>query len=263
MHDRSHLPDAFDVLERFDEDSLPLCIFLDYDGTLSPIVERPEDAVLSPDMRDILERVAARHRTAVISGRGLTDLLDRVGVENIFYAGSHGFELRHPSGELTSNEAAATAAARLDDLVTEFETRLADVAGSQLELKRFGLAVHYRRVADADVPTVIEAVEAVRALYPELALKTGKKVFEFVPALDWNKGKAIAWIMNSAGLGRGTTYPIFIGDDVTDEDAFHEIDDWGLAVAVGEDGPASTYATFKLTDVEAVGRFLAVLAEMP
>ena len=263
MHDRSQLPNAFDILDKLGADGLPLSIFLDYDGTLSPIVERPEDAVLAPAMKDVLEKVAARHRTAVISGRGLADLLDRVAVDNIFYAGSHGFELRYPNGETTSNEAAAKAAERLQDLVKEFETRLAGVAGSQLELKRFGLAVHYRRVADDAVPGVIETVETVRALFPELALKTGKKVYEFVPALDWNKGKAIDWIMGTADLGRGTTYPIFVGDDVTDEDAFREIHDWGLGVAVGDDGPSPTFATYKVESVEAAGRFLAAVAERP
>jgi alpha,alpha-trehalase len=267
VRDRHDLPDAFSVIQEFHEHAhLPgrdVCVFLDYDGTLTPIVERPEDAVLDPAMRRRLERVAARFRTAVISGRGLDDLLARVGVADIFYAASHGFELRHPSGETVANEAARAAAAGLDDLEKALEAELRTIEGSQLERKRFGLAVHYRRVAPAEAPAVETAVRALAGNFPTLTVKSGKKVFEFVPKLDWDKGKAVEWILNNAGLDAETAYPIFLGDDVTDEDAFRAIDDWGCGIAVGLDGPRDTHAYFILDDVEAVGRFLDALAEVP
>jgi alpha,alpha-trehalase len=266
MRDRHDLPDAFEVILELEEESAPdgpaVCIFLDYDGTLTPIVERPEDAVLDPRMRERLRRVAARYRTAVISGRGLEDLVERVGVPDIFYAASHGFELRHPGGEELSNEAAERAAEGLDDLAAMLERKLADTPGTQLERKRFGLAVHYRRAASGAEATVERAVQEAAATFPSLTLKTGKKVFEFVPDLEWDKGEALKWILETAGLGPDTAYPIFIGDDVTDEDAFRAIDDWGCGIAVGEDGPADTFAYFKLDDVEAVGRFLEALARV-
>ncbi len=267
MRDRQDLPDAFEVIrELHDEaglDGPDLCIFLDYDGTLTPIVERPEDAVLDPEMRRRLQAVAARFRTAVISGRGLDDLVGRVGVDDIFYAASHGFELRHPSGAERANEAAEAAAARLDELVARLEAGLGGTAGIQLEHKRFGLAVHYRRAAADAGARVEQSVRAAAADFPELALKTGKKVFEFVPALDWDKGKALEYILEASGLGRGTAYPVFLGDDVTDEDAFRAIDDWGCGIAVGRDGPRDTFAYFLLDDVAAVGRFLEALAAVP
>lgn len=267
MRDRHDLPDAFEVIQELhDSADLPgreVCIFLDFDGTLTPIVERPEDAVLAPSMRQRLEAVAARFPTAVISGRGLDDLVARVGLDDIFYAASHGFELRHPSGEVRSNEAAGNATRRLDELKTTLEAALTHCPGMQLERKRYGLAVHYRRCSEADAPVVEEAVSRVAADFPELAVKTGKKVREFVPNLEWDKGRAVEYILGTTGLGPDTAYPIFLGDDVTDEDAFRAIDDWGCGIAVGREGPPDTYAYFILPDVDSVGRFLEALAKVP
>ena len=267
MRDRHDLPDAFEVIQELhDEAGLvgrDTCIFLDYDGTLTPIVERPEDAVLDPAMRRRLQAVSRRFRTAVISGRGLDDLVARVGVDDIFYAASHGFELRHPSGEEQANDEAERAAGRLDALVGVLEDKLKDTPGTQLERKRFGLAVHYRRAAPDAGPLVEKVVRATATDFPELALKTGKKVLEFVPDLDWDKGKAVEYILATTGLDRDSAYPIFLGDDVTDEDAFRAIDDWGCGIAVGLDGPPDTYAYFILDDVDAVGRFLDALASVP
>jgi trehalose 6-phosphate phosphatase len=264
MRNRSDLPDAFEAVQKLQDEAAlagrEVCIFLDYDGTLTPIVERPEDAVLDPGMRRRLQAVATRFRTAVISGRGLDDLVDRVGVDDIFYAASHGFELRDPSGEVQANDAAEQAASRLGELVSTLEHRLGDIPGTQLERKRFGLAVHYRRARPEAAQEVEQVVQETASAFPELAIKSGKKVFEFVPALDWHKGKALGYILETYSLDRDGAYPIFLGDDVTDEDAFRAIDSWGCAIAVGLDGPSPTHGEFILDDVEAVGRFLDVLA---
>ena len=267
MRDRHDLPDAFEVIQELHDeaglDGPDVCVFLDYDGTLTPIVERPEDAVLDPAMRRRLQAVAGRFRTAVISGRGLDDLVARVGVDDIFYAASHGFELRHPSGEVQANDEAERAASRLGELVGVLEDKLKDIPGTQLERKRFGLAVHYRRAAPDAGPVVERIVRDTAVDFPSLKLKSGKMVFEYVPALDWDKGKAVEYILKTTGLGRDNAYPIFIGDDVTDEDAFRAIDDWGCGIAVSADGPKDTYAYFFLDEVEDVGRFLEALAKVP
>ena len=266
MRDRHDLPDAFEVIETLRGDAhqpgRDVCIFLDYDGTLTPIVERPEDAVLDPAMRQRLERVAARFRTAVISGRGLDDLFERIGIDNIFYAASHGFELRYPNGETTFRAEAEAAADKLDALRQALDAEVGAIPGIQLEPKRFGLAVHYRRAAPDAAPTVEQAVKKVSGSFPEYAIKTGKMVFEFVPDLDWDKGKALEWILGNTGLGRDSAYPLFLGDDVTDEDAFRAINDWGCGIVVGLDGPQNTCACFILDDVDAVGRFLDQLAQI-
>jgi len=100
MADRNRLPSAREVLEHLREALAKgqLYLFLDYDGTLTPIVERPEDAVLAPAMRSRLAELAERCFLAIVSGRGRADLTARVGIEGIAYAGSHGLELVPPDG---------------------------------------------------------------------------------------------------------------------------------------------------------------------
>ncbi len=263
LRDRATLPDALASIDDFARPAgdRSLSLFFDYDGTLTPIVERPEDARFDEAMRQRVQRLAGQHFVAVVSGRALEDLVERVGLLSIFFAGSHGFELRHPDGRGEEQDEAHAASARLGELGRMLAQRLGSIAGVQLERKRFGLAVHYRRAAAAAAGDVEKAVRDIAATFPELTVKAGKKVFEFVPALDWDKGKALFWILDSAGLTREQTLPVYIGDDVTDEDAFQAIDGWGIGIAVGSDGPPLTAASYRLDDVEAVGRFLDLLAE--
>jgi trehalose 6-phosphate phosphatase len=255
--DRFALPDALTAADALLQPmrGRRLQIFLDYDGTLTPIVSRPEDAALSDAMRRRLQRVAARHFLAVVSGRGLDDLRTCIGLDEVVYAGSHGFEVRYPDGSADEHEEARAALPALEHLASYLGAQLADVKGLQLERKRFGLAVHYRRVAGADVARVESVVEDARGRFGMLRIKAGKKVFEFVPAVDWDKGKALRWILEKIDADTVDVLPIYIGDDVTDEDAFRAIDGVGIAIAVG-DGPEQTAAHWRLDDVDAVGAFL-------
>ena len=261
MARRDRLPPAFDALVRLRAAlaDRTLFLFFDYDGTLSPIVERPEAAVLPPAMRARLKRLVEVCFVSVISGRGLADLEERIGVAGIAYAGSHGFELVEPDGRKLENPEAQEALPSLDSAQAALRRHVGTIDGAQLERKRFGLAVHYRRVAEASVPEMERAVKRVlEASEGRLALKSGKKVWEFVPALDWDKGKALAWILEKSGGNTPSALPVYFGDDVTDEDAFRTVAEHGLAIAVG-DGPEETAASHRLEDVEAVGMFLDAL----
>ncbi|MGD8617373.1 MAG: trehalose-phosphatase, partial [Gammaproteobacteria bacterium] len=113
-------------------------IFLDYDGTLTPIVERPEQARLAPRMRRTLERLADRYTVAIISGRDLHDVRQRVGLENPFYAGSHGFDIAGPRGSGQAPPEAEAALPELDAAETELREALRAVDGVLIERKRFG-----------------------------------------------------------------------------------------------------------------------------
>jgi len=260
---RDELPSAFEAVERLQSalQAGELYLFFDYDGTLTPIVERPEAADLAAGMRERLAALAERAFVAVISGRGLKDLKARVGVERLAYAGSHGFELEEPDGGLVERPEAEAAIPALDAVEAQLTELARAIAGAQLERKRFGLAVHYRRVDPARVPELESVVRtAFEAHRERLALKSGKKIWEFVPAANWNKGRALAWILAREAGEAGATFPVYLGDDVTDEDAFDVVAGRGLAVAVG-DGPPDTAATHRLADVAAVAAFLARLAQ--
>jgi len=233
----------------------PLALFLDYDGTLTPIVERPEDAVLAPETREVLRRLAARHPVAIISGRDLEDVRARVGVEGIHYAGCHGFEIAGPRGSRV-HEAAAAAAPQLGaaaDMVAH-DTR--GIPGVQLERKRFTLAVHYRRAPEARVHDVHEAVLRAQARHPALRITEGKKVYELQPDVDWDKGRAVLWLIDTLKLE--DALPVYIGDDVTDEDAFRALEHRGVGIAV-QDAAQPTAATLTLRDPDEVRDFLAGL----
>ncbi len=263
MRDRAALPDAMSAIDDLAARAggREIDFFLDYDGTLAPITERPEDAVFDEAMRRRIHFLAERHFVALISGRAVGDLVGRVGLHHLFFAGSHGFELHHPDGRREEQAEAHAATARLGELGRALAQRLGPIAGVQLERKRFGLAVHYRRAVPAAGEAVEQCVRETAADFPELTVKAGKKVFEFVPALDWHKGKALFWIQESAGRVQERTLPVYLGDDVTDEDAFRAIDGWGIGVAVGAEGPQETAAHYRLADVAAVGPFLDRLAE--
>ena len=237
----------------------PLALFLDYDGTLTPIVERPEDAVLAPATRAVLRRAAARWPVAIVSGRDLEDVRARVGLPELTYAGCHGLEIAGPRASRV-HEAAAAAAPQLGaaaDMVAH-DTR--GVAGVQLERKRYTLAVHYRRVREADVPAVREAVARAQARHPALRVGTGKKVLELLPDVDWDKGRAVMWLIETLGLQ--ASFPVYVGDDRTDEDAFRALGPIGAGIAV-QRTPAPTEARYVLPDPEAVRELLSGLADAP
>ena len=232
-------------------------VFLDYDGTLSPIVDRPQDARLAAPMREVVATLAARHPLAVVSGRDLADVRALVDVPAAFYAGSHGFEIAAAGGAQHRHPEALARAGALDAAQAQLGARLRDVHGALVERKTFSLAVHYRLVADADLPRVQAAVDAARAAQPGLRVQAGKKVFDFQPDVDWHKGRAVQWLMEAIG-GAGLV-PLYVGDDVTDEDAFEALAGHGVTVVV-LDAPRPTHAQYHLRSTDEVQRFLAEIA---
>jgi len=237
----------------------PLLVFLDYDGTLCPIVSRPEDAQLAPSMREALAHLAARHRVGVVSGRSLADLRARVGLSDLWYAGNHGFEWTMPPSPTVHREAGEAHLAALAAVAAQLGTALAGIRGVILEDKRYSLSIHYRLVAAGEVDTVIGAVHAAAAGRPELRVRGGKCVVEVLPSIDWHKGRAVRRLVEAAALPGAV--PIFIGDDVTDEDAFRELSGDGVGVLVSAE-PRPTDAGYRLRDVGEVERFLRWLASL-
>jgi len=234
--------------------------FLDYDGTLTPIVEDYRKADLSEEMRLTLSNLAKQFPVAIISGRDLEDLRSRVRIDAAYYAGSHGFDLAGPGGwheRLGKGEAFLSA---LDEAEGQLREKLAGIEGHAIERKTFAIAVHYRRVADADVPHMETIVDEVIGGLDRLRKGHGKKVFQVQPDTDWDKGHAVRWLMERLDLRPPRNLPVYIGDDITDEDAFQALAGAGINIVV-RDGGRNTSADFALADASDVRRFLEFLMQ--
>src|SRR5438876_561812 len=168
------IPSALEHIQPIAGRSGQLAVFLDYDGTLTPIVSHPEKALLSDSLRTTLRALAVRAPVAILSGRDLEDMRQRVRVEGIVYAGSHGFDIAGPHG--LRKQMASEFLPVLDAAEKELGERLAGISGALLERKRFSIAAHYRQVADESVPQVKQAVNEVAARHRQLRKMSGKKV---------------------------------------------------------------------------------------
>jgi alpha,alpha-trehalase len=235
----------------------PIAVLLDYDGTLTPIVDNPANAVLAEEMRAAVRELARRAPVAVISGRDLEDVGRLVGIKSVVYAGSHGFDMRFPGGRRLEHARGAEYLPALDAAEQELRTRLRNVPGARVERKKFAIAAHYRRAQESDVPAIEAALDDVLRQHAELRKTSGKKVFELRPAAQWHKGSAVLWLLRELGLNDGL--PVYIGDDETDEDAFAALRGRGITIAVRE-SPRPTAARYTLRDSAEVRHFLEWLA---
>ena len=231
-------------------------IFFDFDGTLSEIVDQPGAAELVPGADKALQSLAALYPVAVLSGRGLEDIRDRVGIPGLWYAGSHGFEILGPDGTHHRNETAAQAIPLLEQAAAELVEQLAPMPGVEVEHKRYAVAVHYRNAAPEAAAAVTAAVHNV-GNRSGLKVTAGRKVVELRPKIEWDKGKTLEWIVDQVA-GEDPLLPIFIGDDLTDEDGFDAVlhDGVGIVVRHTEDGDRATGARFCLDSPDQVRQFV-------
>src|SRR3954469_1429463 len=190
------------ALERWDEIATRLegrrpALFLDYDGTLSPIAPRPELAALPAAMREVLERLARRAPVVIVSGRGREDVAALVGLPGLAYAGSHGFDIAGPPPAPGAPPLRLEVGLEVGDGVPErigiaaerLRRELADVPGVLVEPKGFAVSIHFRLADPGDVPRIEQAVDHVVAAISRLRKGHGKKLFEVRPDLDWDKGR--------------------------------------------------------------------------
>jgi trehalose 6-phosphate phosphatase len=250
------LPSALPVQVRFGRRlEGPLAVFLDYDGTLTPIVDDPDEALLTATMRATIESLASVTLVAIVSGRDLADVRAKVGIDRIAYAGSHGLDILHPDG--ARQQLATEHLEVLDRAQRALEHELGDVAGIRVERKRFAIAVHDRQVDDPDARSrVAEVVARLGAQFDELRATGGKRIHELRPDIDWHKGRAIEALLTA--LDAEDHLPIYLGDDLTDEDGFRAVADLrGIAVVVrGEDDDRLTIADAGLDSPDDAQRFL-------
>ncbi len=238
-----------------------LAVFLDYDGTLTPIVERPELAILSDHMRAIVRSLAERCSVAVVSGRDRPDVERLVGIDNLIFAGSHGFDIASPDGRSIQRDEGGDFAELLEKVTARLRQVMDPIDGALIEPKKASVAAHYRLVAEDERHKVKEVVDEIIAAHPTLRVTPGKMVYEIQPKLDWNKGKAVLYLLQALGLDGDDVMPMYLGDDVTDEDAFAALEGRGIGIFVGdasdpEVGGRTTHGDYRLADVDEVGRFL-------
>ncbi|MBV9160683.1 MAG: trehalose-phosphatase [Pseudonocardiales bacterium] len=241
-------------------------VFLDYDGVLTPIVDRPQDAVMSEGMREAVQALAQRCSVCVVSGRDRSIVQQMMGVGNLVVAGSHGFDIWTPQ-EGTIAHAAATG---FEDLISDVRDRLRaeveSIPGTVVEPKRASVAVHYR-LADREHHAKVTAVvnDLLEEYSERLRVTPGKMVYELQPKIDWHKGKAVLYLLQTLDLDADNVVPLYLGDDITDEDAFRALAGWGVGVIVGHpDDPEvanrPTAADFVLESTVEVEQFLNTLA---
>jgi trehalose 6-phosphate phosphatase len=250
------------------KDAPHLLLLSDYDGTLTPIVGRPDEALLSPDVREQLRALAQKPAVSVgiISGRSMAELKSMVAIDGIFYAGNHGLEIEGPGLKFVS-EAAEKARATIGDLARQLSAALDNIDGVIVEDKGLSLSVHYRLVKEDEENVVVETFR--RLTLPlinegEVRVTSGKKVWEARPPIDWHKGKAVESITSEIKslLKLEQVLTVFLGDDTTDEDAFKIIHrPGGWSIFVGGENPLSA-ADYFLNSTAEVEKFLSRLLKL-
>ena len=227
-----------------------LLFLSDYDGTLTPIVSRPELALLSPEMKARFEALVKKKGVSagIISGRGMDEVEEMVGVAGIYYAGNHGLEIRGPGIDYINPEAERSVAV-INELTERFTAMFKAVAGAIIQNKKYSLSVHYRLVKPGEEAGIEEKVREETAPYIEkglIRLFPGKKVWEIRPPLDWDKGKAVEAIRReiSKKVHFNGLATLFLGDDTTDEDGFRAVqppDGWSIYVGEPRTDSAAPY----------------------
>jgi trehalose 6-phosphate phosphatase len=257
----SELADGLQVLDLVA--GRPPAVFFDFDGTLSEIVNDPDSARLADGAADALTALSSRCPVAILSGRDLADVRQRIGLPGLWYAGSHGFELTGPDGEHHQNAEAAASIPVLAEAAAALADQIGDIPGVALEHKRFGVAVHYRNAARDRVGEVAAAVRSA-GQRTGLRVTTGREVIELRPDVDWDKGKTLRWVLDYIrdNEGSDSLLPVYLGDDITDEDAFDAVADDGIAILVrhSDDGDRATAAHYALDDPDRVREFTERLA---
>jgi trehalose 6-phosphate phosphatase len=240
-----------------------LVLLLDFDGTLAPIVERPEQAAMPERTRRALERLMAvvGVTVAVVSGRGLADVRERAAIPGIAYAGNHGMEIEGAGLHRIHPEAAA-ARPDLDAVAARVMADLEGIDGAFVEDKGLTLSIHYRLAPEREAE-VREIVLAAVGGRDGLQVTEGKMVIEVRPRVEWDKGRAVLFLLGQMRPPAGTPV-LYLGDDRTDEDAFRALRGWGdgaEGILIAETLPPESAAASHLRDPAEVGALFEALAD--
>jgi len=252
----------------------PIFLFLDYDGTITPIRKKPALARISTRSKKLLAELSELPlcRLAIISGRSLKSVRKMVGLSGIIYSGNHGLEIQGPARLASRAKRAirfqSPASKKHKSIIRQLRrwlvADLRHIKGVLIEDKGLSLSVHYRLVASGHRPlvkTVFDQITLPYARRKQIRIKPGKMVLEACPPVEWNKGKAVQWLLrNTAGKFRHARFPIYIGDDVTDEDAFKVLKNQGLSIYVGK--PGKSCARYYVKSIDEVRELLSLIVKL-
>ncbi|OEL17740.1 putative trehalose-phosphate phosphatase 1 [Dichanthelium oligosanthes] len=218
-----------------------IAVFLDYDGTLSPIVDDPDKAFMSPVMRAAVRNVAKYFPTAIVSGRSRKKVFEFVKLKELYYAGSHGMDIVTSVAEHNAEKCKEAnlfqPASEFLPMIDEVSKSLLEVTngieGARVENNKFSVSVHYRNVAEKDWEVVARLVNEVLEAFPRLKVTNGRMVLEVRPVINWDKGKAVEFLLQSLGLNdsenvlreRNCGYGILVSQVPKDTEALYSLRD--------------------------------------
>jgi alpha,alpha-trehalase len=238
-------------------------LFLDYDGTLTPIVNHPEEAQLSAYTRKLLLQLSQKCIVAIVSGRDRSEIESLINLPGLYYAGNHGLDITGPGNSIFVHPEVSTIQPYLSRAETYISESLSSIPGILIERKQFSIAVHYRLVNPEHVEKIKTELTSICDIITNFKITAGKKVFEFQPDINWNKGEAVLWLIEKI-LPVSKLSPdymfVYMGDDITDEDAFREIAEIGIPILVGSHG-ALTTAKYHIENVSQTNEFLQKLVD--
>lgn len=248
---------GFDKVTALFKQSSVKILMLDFDGTLVPIVQSPEEAKLSIETRNLLQKLCQKHNLylVIISGRELEDIKKKIGLPDIIYGGNHGLE-----GEIFHKKYSYPIASKTVSTLKKIQKSLDKIAsqfaGVIIEDKGIVLSFHYRLVGKK-VPEVKSLFKKTLKPYikdKSISIIAGKMVFDIRPKVNWNKGSFAELVINQIFM-QTKTIPvvIFIGDDKTDEDVFRIVKK-GITIKVG--GAYQSSANYTLKNTNEVFKFL-------
>ncbi len=258
-----HLLKAWPQASRLLSDAEQVLLGLDFDGTLSPIVDRPELAVLPAQARESLISLSRHEKflVAIVSARSLEDVTDRAGVEGLIYAGNRGMEISGGGMEFV-HPGALELREQIDEATRRLSQALERYNGVVMEYKGLSLTVHHRLAPSDLVEEVNRAVDAEVRPFLEcgaLRLTPAKMSVEVLPNVPWGKGDALREIR--AGLSPDS-FPVYFGDDLVDEEGFAWVQSaGGFGVYVGPAG-ADTAARYRLNSPEEVTQALELMGQV-
>ncbi|KAG5136582.1 hypothetical protein AAZX31_08G135900 [Glycine max] len=267
-------PSALDMFEQIMDASRgkQIVMFLDYDGTLSPIVDDPDHAFMSDSMRRTVRKLARCFPTAIVTGRCKDKVYSFVRLAELYYAGSHGMDIQGPTrdckyskdkGEPVLFQPASEFLPMIDEVHHQLVEKMKSIPGAKVENNKFCCSVHFRCVDEKKWSELAQEVRSVLKEYPKLRLNQGRKVLEIRPSIKWDKGKALEFLLESLGFANcNDVFPVYIGDDKTDEDAFKKLRDRGQGSGIlVSKFPKDTSASYSLQEPNEVMDFLQRLVE--